>query len=181
MATRGLLTYWSHSRADWAEGSSRPERSTVAGDKIVVFLQVRLPVENSDGWPEIRLAHVFTFHNGKAIHMRAFADGQQALAWASAARLVASNYPSRRMPQVRRLEANQELARRRQGWSPFVFWAYWAAGQNYRSLRFSQQRSGQDDFLLSTHYPLPFNSLFPLSSCPLCYPLPGNADPAPLW
>ena len=121
MATRGLLTYWSHSRADWAEGSSRPKRSTVAGDKIVVFLQVRLPVENSDGWPEIRLAHVFTFHNGKAIHMRAFADGQQALAWAGATRLVASNYPSRRMPQIRRLEANQELARRRQGWSPFVF------------------------------------------------------------
>jgi hypothetical protein len=54
-------------------------------------------------------------------------------------------------------------------------------GQNFRSLKFSQQRSCQADFLLSTHRPLSFNSLSPLSSCPLCCPLPGNADPALPW
>jgi hypothetical protein len=44
--------------------------SIVAPDKIAVFVQVRLRLDNSDGWPEIRLADVFTFHNGKTIHMR---------------------------------------------------------------------------------------------------------------
>jgi ketosteroid isomerase-like protein len=33
-------------------------------------------------WHEGRLADVYTFRNGKAIQMRAFADRRQALEWA---------------------------------------------------------------------------------------------------
>jgi ketosteroid isomerase-like protein len=78
----GVKAYLSQSRADWAEGSSEPERFIVAGDKIVVLVHARVRLKDSTEWHEIRLADVFTFHNGKAIHMRAFADRQQALEWA---------------------------------------------------------------------------------------------------
>jgi uncharacterized protein len=79
---QGVMAYLSHSREDWAEGSSEPERFIVAGDKIVVFVHVRVRLKGSTAWQETRLADVFTFRNGKAIQMRAFADRQQALAWA---------------------------------------------------------------------------------------------------
>lgn len=78
----GVMAYLSQSRADWAEGSSEPERFIVAGDKIIVFVHVRARLKNSAEWNEMRLADVFTFRNGKAIQMRAFADRQQALEWA---------------------------------------------------------------------------------------------------
>ena len=78
----GVMAYLSQSRAGWAEGSSEPERFIVAGDKIVVFVHVRVRLKNSAQWNELRLADVFTFRNGKAIQMRAFADRREALKWA---------------------------------------------------------------------------------------------------
>ena len=78
----GVRAYLSQSRAGWAEGSSEPERFIVAGDKIIVFVHARARPKNSTEWHETRLADVFTFHNGKATHMRAFADRRQALEWA---------------------------------------------------------------------------------------------------
>jgi ketosteroid isomerase-like protein len=80
----GVKAYLSQSRADWAEGSSEPERFIVAGDKIVVFVHARVRLNGSTEWHEVRLADVFTFRNGQAIQMRAFADRQKALAWAGA-------------------------------------------------------------------------------------------------
>ncbi len=80
----GVQAYLSQSRANWAEGSSQPERFIVAGDKIIVFVHARVRLKDSSEWHEIRLADVFTFRNGKAIQMRAFADRQQALVWAGA-------------------------------------------------------------------------------------------------
>jgi ketosteroid isomerase-like protein len=77
-----VKAYLSKSRADWAEGSSEPERSIVAGDKIIVFVHARARLKGSTEWNEVRLADVFTFRNGKAIQMRAFADRRQALEWA---------------------------------------------------------------------------------------------------
>jgi ketosteroid isomerase-like protein len=79
---QGVKAYLSQSRADWVEGSSEPERFIVVGDKIIVFVHVRVRLKEGTQWHEIRLADVFTFRNGKAIQMRAFADRQQALAWA---------------------------------------------------------------------------------------------------
>jgi ketosteroid isomerase-like protein len=76
-----VKAYLSQSRADWAEGSSEPERFIVAGDKIVVFVRARARLRASTEWHDTRLADVFTFRNGKAIQMRAFADRQQAREW----------------------------------------------------------------------------------------------------
>jgi hypothetical protein len=79
---QAVKAYLSQSRADWAEGSSEPERFIVAGNKIVVFVHARARLKGSTEWNEVRLADVFTFRNGKAIQMRAFTDRQQALEWA---------------------------------------------------------------------------------------------------
>ena len=78
----GVKRYLSQSHAPWAEVSSEPERFIVAGDKIVVFVYARVRPKDSKDWQETRLADVFTFRNGKAIQMRAFADRRQALEWA---------------------------------------------------------------------------------------------------
>lgn len=78
----GVKAYLSRSRAAWGDVHSEPERFIVAGDKIVVFVHARLRPKDSTEWHETRLADVFTFRNGKAIQMRAFADRLQALEWA---------------------------------------------------------------------------------------------------
>jgi hypothetical protein len=80
----GVQAYLSQSRANWTEGSSEPERFIVAGDKIIVYVHVRVKLKGSGEWHERRLADVYTFRNGKAIQMRAFADRRQALEWAGA-------------------------------------------------------------------------------------------------
>jgi uncharacterized protein len=78
----GVKAYLSQSRAAWAEIHSEPERFIVAGDKIIVFVHVRAKPKDRTEWHEARIADVFTFRNGKAIQMRAFADCRQALEWA---------------------------------------------------------------------------------------------------
>jgi uncharacterized protein len=77
-----VKAHLSQSRGNWAEGSCEPERFIVAGDKIIVFVYVRVKLKHSPEWHEGRLADVYTFRDGKAIQMRAFADRQQALEWA---------------------------------------------------------------------------------------------------
>lgn len=74
----------SQARETWAEGSCEPEQFIAAGDKIVVFLNVRVRLKQEIEWREGAIADVFTFRNGKAIQMRTFADRQQALEWAKA-------------------------------------------------------------------------------------------------
>lgn len=78
----GVKAYLSQSRANWAEGSSEPERFIVVGDKIIVYVHARARPKGSAEWHDTRLADVFTFRNGKAIQMRAFAERRQALKWA---------------------------------------------------------------------------------------------------
>ncbi len=80
----GVKAYLSQSRAAWAEIDSEPERFIVAGDKIIVFVHVRARPKDGAEWHEARIADVYTFRDGKAIQMRAFADRQQALEWAGA-------------------------------------------------------------------------------------------------
>jgi uncharacterized protein len=78
----GVKAYLSQSRAAWAEVHSEPERFIVARDKIIVFVHARVRPKDSTEWHETHLADVFTFRNGKAIQIRAFADRRQALEWA---------------------------------------------------------------------------------------------------
>jgi ketosteroid isomerase-like protein len=80
----GVRKYLTQSRTAWAEVSSDPERIISAGDKIVVFVHARVRAKNSVAWNEVRLADVYTFRDGKAVQMRAFADRSQALEWAGA-------------------------------------------------------------------------------------------------
>lgn len=80
----GVKAYLSQSRAAWAEIDSEPERFIVAGDKIIVFVHVRAKPKDGTEWHEARIADVYTFRDGKAIQMRAFADRRQALEWAGA-------------------------------------------------------------------------------------------------
>jgi ketosteroid isomerase-like protein len=71
-------------RGTWAEGSCEPERFIVAGDKVIVFVHVRVRLKNETDWREGRIADVYTFRNGKSIHVRLFLDRRQALEWAGA-------------------------------------------------------------------------------------------------
>jgi len=75
----GVMAYLTQSRAAWAEVSSEPERFIAAGNRIVVFVHARVRPIGSTEWQEVRLADVYTFRNGKAVRMQAFADRQEAL------------------------------------------------------------------------------------------------------
>jgi ketosteroid isomerase-like protein len=77
----GVKLYLAQSRAGWGEVRSEPERFIPSGDRIVVFVHARVRPLDSEEWREVRLADVYTFRNGKAVHMRAFADRQDALRW----------------------------------------------------------------------------------------------------
>jgi ketosteroid isomerase-like protein len=72
----------SQGRGTWAEGSCEPERFIVAGDRIIVFVHVRVRRKDETEWREGRIADVYTFRNGRAIQFRTFADERQALEWA---------------------------------------------------------------------------------------------------
>jgi ketosteroid isomerase-like protein len=77
-----VTAHLSRARSTWAEGSCEPERLFVGGDKIVVFVHVRVRLKQETEFREARLADVYTFRNGKATQVRSFADRQQALGWA---------------------------------------------------------------------------------------------------
>src|SRR5216684_7008075 len=70
----GAKQYLAQSRAAWAEVISEPEKFIPSGNRIVVFVHARVRPKNGNEWQEVRLADVYTFRNGKAIQMRAFAD-----------------------------------------------------------------------------------------------------------
>lgn len=69
----------SRGRGTWAEGSCEPEQFIVTGNKIVVFLHVRVRLHNSATWLDGRLADVLTFRNGKVVQLHSFADPREAL------------------------------------------------------------------------------------------------------
>ena len=73
--------YLVQSRAAWAEVISEPERFITAGDRIVVFVHARVRPKDSANWQNVRLADVYTFKDGRAIAMRAFADRSEAVRW----------------------------------------------------------------------------------------------------
>jgi ketosteroid isomerase-like protein len=84
---RGLdevRAHFAQARSQWAEGSCEPERFISAGDKIVVLVRVRARLKYETEWREGELADVYTFRDGRVVHVRLFLDRQQALAWAGA-------------------------------------------------------------------------------------------------
>lgn len=82
---RGLDAVKAHvsrARATWAEGGCEPQRFIVAGDRIIVFVDVRVRLKRETEWREGRATDVYTFRNGKAVQFRTFFDEAQALEWA---------------------------------------------------------------------------------------------------
>ena len=81
----GLAAVTAHvakGRGTWAEGGCEPQRFIVAGERVIVFIHVRVRLKHETEWREGRIADVYTFRNGKAIQFRTFADERQALEWA---------------------------------------------------------------------------------------------------
>lgn len=78
---QGAKEYLTQSRAGAAEVISTPEQFVPAGDRIVVFVNARVLPKNSETWQEVKLADVYTFQNGQATKMRAFANREDALRW----------------------------------------------------------------------------------------------------
>jgi ketosteroid isomerase-like protein len=68
---------------------SEPEQFITAGDRIVVFVHARVLPKGSNTWQDIRLADVYTFQDGRATKMRAFANRDDALRWAGASEIWA--------------------------------------------------------------------------------------------
>jgi len=85
---RGLAAMTRHvatERATWAEGSCEPQRFAVggvAGDRVIVFVDVRVRLKTETQWREGRVVDVYTFRNGKVIEFRSFGDERQAVEWA---------------------------------------------------------------------------------------------------
>jgi uncharacterized protein len=82
---RGLEAVKAHvskHRGNWAEGGCEPQRFMVAGDRIIVFIHVRVRLKHETEWREGRIEDVFTFRDGKVIHWRTFTDEREALEWA---------------------------------------------------------------------------------------------------
>ena len=77
-----LKAHLSQARATWAEGSCQPERSIVVGNRIILFVFVRVRLKHETHWREAHIADAYTFHDGKAIQKRTFTDIPQALEWA---------------------------------------------------------------------------------------------------
>jgi uncharacterized protein len=77
----GAKQYLAQSRAGCRQVISEPVRFIPAGDRIVVFVHARVLPKESDQWQRIDLADVYTFKDGKAVAMHAFAKREDALKW----------------------------------------------------------------------------------------------------
>lgn len=73
---------FSSARGTWAEGSCDPERFIQQGDKVVVYVHVRVRLKNSTDWIDARFADGFAFRDGKITHYLTFGQRPDALKWA---------------------------------------------------------------------------------------------------
>jgi ketosteroid isomerase-like protein len=69
-------------RRTWAEGTCEPEEFFAHGDKVVVYLHVKVRLKDSTEWVGGRFADGFVFRNGKIIEYRSFGERAEALTWA---------------------------------------------------------------------------------------------------
>ncbi len=82
---RGIAQVQEHvtkGRGSWAEGTCDPEEFLEKGDKIVVYLHVRVRLKGSNEWIDSRFADGFQFRDGKIIQYRSFGERAEALRWA---------------------------------------------------------------------------------------------------
>ena len=82
---RGIAEVQEHvtkGRGSWAEGTCDPEKFLTNGDKVVVYLHVRVRLKDSTDWIDARFADGFVFRNGKIIQYLSFGERAEALDWA---------------------------------------------------------------------------------------------------
>jgi uncharacterized protein len=82
---RGIAEVQEHmskGRATWAEGTCEPEQFLTKGDKVVVYLHVRVRLNDSTTWVDGRFADGFVFRDGKITHYLSFGEQLDALKWA---------------------------------------------------------------------------------------------------
>jgi ketosteroid isomerase-like protein len=77
-----VLAHLTNARESWAEGSCKPQRMIVAGDRIIQFIEVHVRLKHETEWREGQVTEVYTFRDGKLIQVRIFGDRRQALEWA---------------------------------------------------------------------------------------------------
>lgn len=69
-------------RGAWAEGTCEPEKYFTHGDKVVVYLHVRVRLKDSTDWVDGHFADGFVFRAGKIIQYLSFGERRDALKWA---------------------------------------------------------------------------------------------------
>ena len=82
---RGIAEVQEHitkGRGTWAQGTCEPEECFTNGDKVVVYLHVRVRLKNSTDWVDGRFADGFVFNAGKIIQYLSFGERWDALKWA---------------------------------------------------------------------------------------------------
>ena len=82
---RGIAEVQEHitkGRGTWAEGTCEPEQFLTNGDKVVVYLHVRVRLKDSLDWVGGRFADGFVVRNGKITHYLSFGEQLDALKWA---------------------------------------------------------------------------------------------------
>ena len=82
---RGIAEVQAHmskGRGTWAEGTCEPEQFLTNGDKVVVYLQVRVRLKGSTDWVGGRFADGFVFRDGKITQYHSFGERLAALRWA---------------------------------------------------------------------------------------------------
>jgi len=82
---RGIVEVQEHltkGRGTWAEGTCEPEKFLTKGDKVVVYLHVRVRLKDSTDWVDGRFADGFVFRDGKITHYLSFGEQLDALKWA---------------------------------------------------------------------------------------------------
>ena len=82
---RGIAEVQAHitkGRGTWAEGTCEPEKFLTNGDKVVVYLHVRVRLKDSTDWVEGRFADGFVFRDGKITQYLSFGEQLDALKWA---------------------------------------------------------------------------------------------------
>ena len=79
---RGIAEVQEHitkGRGTWAEGTCEPEKFLTKGDKVVVYLHVRVRLKDSLDWVDGRFADGFVFRNGKITQYLSFGEQLDAL------------------------------------------------------------------------------------------------------
>jgi len=82
---RGIPEVQAHimkGRGTWAEGTCKPEKFLMNGDKVVVYLHAWVRLKDATEWIGGRFADGFVFRDGKIVEYRTFWERAQALEWA---------------------------------------------------------------------------------------------------